>query len=527
MFRRPICTTSAPVPASTAALICSGNTPPGIVAAEALGVAAVEHREAQRRVEPALGVEGELGVDREAGGQREAARLGDLAEAVEGRPGALGVHVVGGDGGDAAPVVDAGVEQVRRSRRTGSGGACRWISGGRISRARAMAWRKSSGGHGGGGVHRGAGLGQEVLDDHLLHVAVAAVGRGDGLEGLDAVGAVLADADEDPGGERDAELAGGLEGGQAAGRAPCRARRGGSRGRRGATRSSSPGWGRRPGGAASSSLRRGRRRWRGGAGRSRRARARPWRPGSRRWRRSRARPATRRPPGSGPRGASPRVNSASWQPAAAPAVAMASTCSGREVRRLEPGRRLGEGAVAAAVAAQHRERDEHLGREGDPPPVGLVPDGAGPRQELVERHVDEGPRVEHAGHPIRRLRHSVRLDGDGAWWRRSSGARPLRPLHRAARRRCTVTIPTGRRRCMAWERFRLDRHRNPYFEQRRRGAASSPGGLGRPVGRIAAHLGEDGAGPLRVLGVDDDAEVADGPGRGRTSAGSTSTGAAR
>ena len=64
MLRRPICTTSAPVPASTAAWIRSGNTAPGIVAAEALGVAAVEHREAQGRVEPALGVEGVLGVDR-------------------------------------------------------------------------------------------------------------------------------------------------------------------------------------------------------------------------------------------------------------------------------------------------------------------------------------------------------------------------------------------------------------------------------------------------------------------------------
>ena len=64
-------------------------------------------------------------------------------------------------------------------------------------------------------MHRGAGLGQEVLDDHLLHVAVAAMRRGDRLERGDAVGAGLADADEDAGGERDRELAGGLERGQA------------------------------------------------------------------------------------------------------------------------------------------------------------------------------------------------------------------------------------------------------------------------------------------------------------------------
>ena len=37
--------------------------------------------------------------------------LGDLAQAVERRPRPLGVDVVGGDRRDAAPVVDAGVEQ--------------------------------------------------------------------------------------------------------------------------------------------------------------------------------------------------------------------------------------------------------------------------------------------------------------------------------------------------------------------------------------------------------------------------------
>ena len=41
---------------------------------------------------------------------------------------------------------------------------------------------------GGRRVHGGAGLGQEVLDDHLLHVAVPAVAGRDRLEGFDAVG---------------------------------------------------------------------------------------------------------------------------------------------------------------------------------------------------------------------------------------------------------------------------------------------------------------------------------------------------
>ena len=37
-----------------------------------------------------------------------------------------------------------------------------------------------------------------------------------------------------------------------------------------------------------------------------------------------------------------------------------------EVGRLEAGRCFGEGAVAAPVAAQHGEGDEHFGREGHP-----------------------------------------------------------------------------------------------------------------------------------------------------------------
>ena len=36
-------------------------------------------------------------------------------------------------------------------------------------------------------VHRGAGLRQEVLDDHLLDVAVAGVAGGDGHERVDAI----------------------------------------------------------------------------------------------------------------------------------------------------------------------------------------------------------------------------------------------------------------------------------------------------------------------------------------------------
>ena len=89
-----------------------GTRVPGhVVAPQALGVAAVEDREAHRRVEPALRREHELGIGGEAGCEDEALRLGDGQQAVEVGPGALGVDVVGGEGRDAAPVVDPGVEQ--------------------------------------------------------------------------------------------------------------------------------------------------------------------------------------------------------------------------------------------------------------------------------------------------------------------------------------------------------------------------------------------------------------------------------
>ena len=55
--------------------------------------------------------------------------------------------------------------------------------------------------------HLRARLRAEVLDDHLLDVAVLAVQAGDRLQRLDPLLARLADADQDPGRERDAQLA--------------------------------------------------------------------------------------------------------------------------------------------------------------------------------------------------------------------------------------------------------------------------------------------------------------------------------
>lgn len=61
---------------------------------------------------------------------------------------------------------------------------------------------------------------------------------------------------------------------------------------------------------------------------------------------------------------------------------------------------------------------------------------------------------------------------------------------------------------LAWERYRLDPHRNPYFD-RGDGAYFLARRRGRPAGRIAAHVDEPGgSGRFGFWCVDDDADVA-------------------
>ena len=62
------------------------------------------------------------------------------------------------------------------------------------------------------------------------------------------------------------------------------------------------------------------------------------------------------------------------------------------VRALAPPRRPREGAVAADVAAERRQRDEDLGRVGDEAPRAQPP---GLREKLVERRGEEVYGVDH------------------------------------------------------------------------------------------------------------------------------------
>ena len=159
----------------------------GVVAAQRLGVGAVEHGEPDGRVEPARRRGGVLRVDGQPGGEDESAVLGGLAQRVDGGPRPLRVDVVDRHRRDAAPVVDAGVEEVaepvgvgevRRRLHVHVGGQHQ--PGQRDRPDVVLGWAGRLVAHG------RARLRQEVLDDHLLHVAVPAVARGDRLERVPA-----------------------------------------------------------------------------------------------------------------------------------------------------------------------------------------------------------------------------------------------------------------------------------------------------------------------------------------------------
>ena len=167
------------------------------------------HVTGQTRVQPGLAEVGR--VDRQPLAQGEARLGGVRGEFVDVRPRALGVDVVRGERGDAAPVVDAGPQDqvVLRADQVGR----------RLDAGLGPEDEPGDGDRGGqvvefgvGNVaHLGVRLGPEVLHDDFLDAAVLA---GDLTDGEDRLGALLrglADADEDAGGERDVAAAGVLQ----------------------------------------------------------------------------------------------------------------------------------------------------------------------------------------------------------------------------------------------------------------------------------------------------------------------------
>ena len=179
---------------------------PAPLAREPGRVRRAQHRRQHRRVEP--GRLRELRVDGQPRGELEPAAPRRLLEPRHVRPRRLRVDVVDRHRRHTAPVVDARIEQpcelvereVRRRLDVHRGGE--HDPRGRDRPEVVVELRLGVAGH------ARAGLGAEVLHDHLLQVAVLlrqVVKRGERGEPLRAR---LADPDQDPGRERDPQLAG-------------------------------------------------------------------------------------------------------------------------------------------------------------------------------------------------------------------------------------------------------------------------------------------------------------------------------
>jgi hypothetical protein len=118
--------------------------------------------------------------------------------------------VINDDGGDPAPVINAGDQHARKV--VGEVGRCLHMHLGRQQQPgerdgpQVFLWRA-----GWEVAHGSARLGPEVLHDHFLHdhflhAPVPAVCLGDRFQRGHAVGLGVADADQDPGSERDRQF---------------------------------------------------------------------------------------------------------------------------------------------------------------------------------------------------------------------------------------------------------------------------------------------------------------------------------
>ncbi len=322
-------------------------------------------------------------MDGEAGSEHVPVLLGQLPETDEGRPGALGVHVVCGDGRNASPVVDARPEQAREvvcevrrclhmDLRSQHQPGCRDRPQVLLGRA----WGRF--------VHGGPRLGEEVLHDHLLDVPVPGVAGGDGAEGDEAVSPRLADADEEAGREGDLEPAGRLQGGEA----PFRRLVG-----RGAVAVEVRCEGLEHHALADGHLAESRQlvfeqgacigvREEPGLGGDEPAALDEVLDGG-------GKAVLGEPCGGGgvaQLGAFPEGEEGLMAAGRGTGAGDGQNLLRAQVGRREAGGRLGKGAVAAPVLAEHGEGDEHLRGEGDPLAESAVPDAPRLGHELGQRH---------------------------------------------------------------------------------------------------------------------------------------------
>ncbi len=180
----------------------------GVLARHTVVAGERQHVRVNSRVDPAFATLHIGRIDGQPLPQREARRGRRVGQVGEKRPGPLGVHVVGRERGDTAPIVDSGphqqiersVDQIRRSLNPHA----------RPEQQPSHRDGRREVDHLGVGnrAHRGVRLGSEVLDDDFLDVAVLAVRAADREERIDPLLERFADADEYPGRERHADPAG-------------------------------------------------------------------------------------------------------------------------------------------------------------------------------------------------------------------------------------------------------------------------------------------------------------------------------
>ena len=187
------------------------------------------HRRAHLRCKVGIGSGREPPVDREPFAEHGTAIGGRRGQRVDRRPRLLGVHVIGRERGDAAPIVDTRVEQPQALIGIGQVRRCLHAHGrtehqprDRDGRQELLVLRLRR------AMHGRARLRAEVLHDDLLDVPVAPVEIADGEQRLGTLPRRLADADEDPGRERDRQATGILDrpqpdGGHLVGRCEVRA----------------------------------------------------------------------------------------------------------------------------------------------------------------------------------------------------------------------------------------------------------------------------------------------------------------
>ena len=166
----------------------------------------MQQRCAQGRVDPGLGRAGVGGIDRQSLDQLLARRSGGALKHLQMRPRRFRINVVGGDGRNPAPIVDAGFnEPVQRAgaqigRRLDVHVRRKYQPRHRDGPQMLLGRRRGRFGH------AGSRLGPEVLHDDFLDMPMGVVQVAKRQQRFDSFAAGLADADEDARGEGHALL---------------------------------------------------------------------------------------------------------------------------------------------------------------------------------------------------------------------------------------------------------------------------------------------------------------------------------